>query len=142
MNNYSDLPVGFPTSNHTATPNPLQIKSEHFVLSFSLHKMKIMCVTQSCCKEIDYGCKSRRHCNHVLGKVKECLENVYKLTSFNLGGIMFILNVEKLRFKIMRSAHSQLISDVWETIPYNCLIPNLWSFIYDILDLIPWELWK
>lgn len=103
----------------------------------------IMSITQNCCKEIDYGCKSRRHRNHDLSKVKECLEHVCKLTSFTLEGTVFILNVGKLRFKIMiRSAHSQLISDTWETVPYNCLIPNLWYFLYNILDSILWELGK
>lgn len=90
-----------------------------------------MSITQSCCKEIDYGFKSRRHCNHDLSKVKECLEHVCKLTSSNLEGIVFILNVGKLRFKIMIiPAHSQLISDAWETVPYNCLIPNLQFFFF------------
>ena len=70
----------------------------------------IMSVIQSCYKEVYYGCKSRRHCNHYLSKGKECLEHVYKLTAFNLEGIAFILNVGKLRFKTkIRSAHSPLI---------------------------------
>lgn len=65
------------------------------------------------------------------------------ITSFKLHGTVFILNVGKLRFKIvMKSAHSQLISDAWEIVPYNCPTPNLWSLLYNIQDSVLWGLRK